>query len=130
MPGYTKDENSLATGIPNRTIGPETGSFGNATKTNAGDTGEGTNQDHEGRPAPAAGIGGSRLTTDDVGEHRSFDDRMNSEVEFPETDIEPVYQQIADGGDHFDHDKRLHEDKKREQKLRKEERIKPDRPLP
>jgi hypothetical protein len=55
---------------------------------------------------------------------------MNSEVEFPETDIEPVYQQIADGGDHFDHDKRLHEDKKREQKLRKEERIKPDRPLP
>ncbi|OOB17927.1 hypothetical protein A8F67_14365, partial [Burkholderia cenocepacia] len=34
MPGYTKDENSLATGIPNRTISPETGSFGNATVTN------------------------------------------------------------------------------------------------
>ena len=54
MPGYIKDENSLATGIPDRTIGPETGSFGNATMTNKGDTAEGTNQDHEGRPPPAA----------------------------------------------------------------------------
>jgi hypothetical protein len=129
MPGYTKDENSLATGIPNRTIGPETGSFGNATKTNKGDTGEGTNQDHEGRPAPAAGIGASALTTDDMGERRSFDNRMNSEVEFPESEVEPVYQQIADGGDHFDHDKRLHEEKRRKDDGLDEEELQ-DRPLP
>jgi hypothetical protein len=122
MPGYTKDENSLANGIPNRNIGPETGSFGNATKTNKGDTGEGTNQAHEGRPAPAAGIGGSSLTTDDMGERRSFDNRMNSEVEFPESDVEPVYQQIADGGDHFDHEKRLHDEAREEEKLDEQER--------
>lgn len=133
MPGYTKDKNSLATGIPNRNIGPETGSFGNATVTNSGDTGEGTNQDHEGRPAPAAGIGASRLTTDDMGERRSFDDRMDSEAEFPESDVESVYQQIADGGDRFDHDKHLHEKdaRREEKKLKDEERIeRPDRPLP
>lgn len=133
MPGYTKDENSLATGIPDRTIGPETGSFGNATKTNKGDTSQGTNQDHEARPAPSAGIGGSRLTTDDMGERRSFDNRMNSEVDFPESDVEPVYQQIADGGDHFDHDKRLHEKEARreDKRLEDEERIeRRDRPLP
>ena len=127
MPGYTKDENSLTTGIPNRTIGPETGSYGNATKTNKGDTGEGTNQDHESSPAPAAGIGGSRLETDDMGERRSFDNRMDSEVEFPETDVEPVYQQIADGGDHFDHHKRLREDDEIEEE---DEEDLSDRPLP
>jgi hypothetical protein len=125
MPGYIKDENSLANGIPDRTIGPETGSFGNATVTNKGDTGQGTNQDPESRPAGAAGIGASRLTTDDMGERRSFDNRMNSEVEFPESDIEPVYQQIADGGDHFNHDKHLHEKEARreEKRLEEEERI-------
>ncbi len=128
MPGYTKDENSLATGIPNRNIGPETGSFGNATKTNSGDTGEGTNQDHESRPAPAAGIGAASLTTDDRGERRSFEE-ADSEVEFPESDVEPVYQQIADGGDHFDHHKRLHEDEERDEVVEDEEDD-PDRPLP
>ncbi|HEY4028991.1 MAG TPA: hypothetical protein VGM25_01490 [Caulobacteraceae bacterium] len=136
MPGWTKDENSLSSGIPDRNIGPETGSFGNATKTNTADTGEGTNQDHEGRPAPAAGIGGSRLTTNDVGERRSFDSGTESDVDFPESDVEPVYQQIADGGDHFDHDKHLHEketrrdEKLRDQELTDEERIaRRDRPL-
>jgi hypothetical protein len=129
MPGWTKDENSLTTGIPNRNIGPETGSFGNATKTNTGDTGEGVNQDHEGRPPPAAGIGASQLTTDDRGERRTFDHRADSEVEFPESDVEPVYQQIADGSDHFDHDKRLHEDKAHEDDKR-EERTRRARPLP
>ena len=122
MPGYTKDENSLATGIPDRTIGPETGAWGNATKTNRGDTGEGTNQDHESSPPPAAGIGASTLTTDDLGEHRTFDDGTDSEVAFPESDIEPVYQQIADGGDHFDHHKHLHEDEAREEGKRKEQK--------
>jgi hypothetical protein len=112
MPGYTKEENSLATGIPDRTIGPETGSYGNAIKTNTGDTSQGTNQDHESSPPPAAGLDGPALTTDDLGEHRSFDSGAAEAArpEFPESDIEPVYQQIADGGDHFDHHKHLHED--------------------
>jgi hypothetical protein len=129
MPGYTKDENSLATGIPDRTIGPETGSFGNATMTNKGDTSEGTNQDHESRPAPAAGIGGSSVTTDDLGEHRTFEEGASA-VEFPESDIEPVYQQIADGGDHFDHHKHLHEDEEREEEEDLSEEDRSDRPLP
>jgi hypothetical protein len=124
MPGYTKDENNLSTGIPNRNIGPETGSFGNATKTNAGDTGEGTNQDHEGRPAPAAGIGGSALAPDDMGERRSFDDRTDAEADFPESDVEPVYQQIADGGDHFDRHKHLHDDEARKEEKRREKALK------
>ena len=112
MPGFTNDDNSLATGIPNRTISPETGGWGNATMTNRGDTSEGTNQDHESRPAPAAGLEGATLTTDDTGEHRSFDPNAPGAetVEFPESDVEPVYQQIADGGDHFDRHKHLHED--------------------
>jgi hypothetical protein len=138
MPGYTKDENNLSAGIPDRTIGPETGSFGNATKTNKGDTSQGTNQDHESRPAPAAGIGASALTTDDLGEPRTFGDGIDTAVEFPESDVEPVYQQIADGGDHFDHDKRRPEKAARrdetltdEERLEREERIeRPDRPLP
>jgi hypothetical protein len=110
MPGFINDKNSLANGIPNRNIGPETGSFGNATVTNDGDTSEGVNHEHESRPAPAAGLEGPQLTTDDRGEHRSFapDDAGSTDVAFPESDVEPVYQQIADGGDHFDHDKHLH----------------------
>ena len=125
MPGYIKDENSLANGIPDRTISPETGSFGNATMTNKGDTSEGTNQDHESRPAPAAGLGGSELATDDMGERRSFADGADSEAGFPETDVEPVYQQIADGGDRFDPDKHLHdnEERREERKLKDEELI-------
>jgi len=109
MPGYTKDENSLAAGIPDRNIGPETGSFGNATKTNTGDTSQGTNQDHESRPAPAAGLGGSAVTTDDLGERRSFDSGLDSVDPALPSDVEPVYQQIADGGDRFDPDKHLSE---------------------
>jgi hypothetical protein len=107
MPGYTKDENSLAAGIPNRNIGPETGSFGNATKTNAGDTSEGTNQDHESAPPPAAGLEGPQLTTDDLGERRTFASDAEGPDALPEGGVEPVYQQIADGGDRFDPDKRL-----------------------
>ncbi|MEI9889629.1 MAG: hypothetical protein WDN45_02415 [Caulobacteraceae bacterium] len=118
MTGYTKDENNLASGIPNRTISPETGSFGNAAKTNAGDTSEGANQDHESRPAPAAGLEGARLETDDLGERRSFTSGSvgAADIAFPESDIEPVYQQIADGGDHFDPDKRLNEDEPRKKR--------------
>ena len=117
------DENSLATGIPNRTISPETGSWGNATETNRGDTGEGTNQDHESHPA--AGFDGPALTTDDTGEHRSFDPNApHAKVEFPESDVEPVYQQIADGGDHFDHHKHLHDkETRREDEELKDEQL-------
>ena len=123
MPGYTKDQNSLATGIPNRNIGPETGSFGNATMTNAGDTSEGTNQDHESAPPPAAGLEGPRITTDDLGERRSFESGATGE--YPESDVEPVYQQIADGGDRFDPDKRLsdnEDERERRERLEREER--------
>ena len=128
MPGYIKDGNSLATGIPDRTIGPETGSFGNAIMTNTGDTSEGTNQDHESSPAPAAGLDGPSLTTDDMGERRSFEEAA-SDVDFPESDIEPVYQQIADGGDHFDHHKHLHEVDERDEVVEDEEDLS-DRPRP
>jgi hypothetical protein len=119
MPGFIKDKDSLATGIPNRTIGPETGSFGNAVMTNTGDTGEGTNQDHESSPPPAAGIGGSAREASDLGEPRNFEvgEAGSEAVDFPEDDIEPVYQQIADGGDHFDHKKRLHADEADEDDL-------------
>lgn len=122
MPGIN-DDNSLVTGIPDRTIGPETGSWGNATKTNHGDTSQGTNQDHESRPALAAGPEGVTLPPEDTGEHRSFDpDAPHAKVEFPQSDIEPVYQQIADGGDHFDHNKHLHEDKAHKAKTHDRER--------
>src|ERR1700743_1420620 len=109
MTGYTKDENSLAAGTPDRTIGPETGPFGNAVKTNTGDTSQGTNQDHESRPAPAANLGGAALTTDDLGERRSFDTDLESTDMAPPSDVESVAQQIADGGDRFDPDKHLNE---------------------
>ena len=125
MPGYIKDENSLATGIPDRTIGPETGSFGNATMTNKGDTAEGTNQDHEGRPPPAAGLEGPQLTTD-LDEPRSFASGAvgSAAVDLPEGAIEPVYQQIADGGDRFDHDKLIGEDDdERKERLAQERRM-------
>lgn len=129
MPGYIKDENSLAAGIPDRTIGPETGSFGNATKTNAGDTSEGTNQDHESAPPPAAGLGAATVTTDDLGERRSFDSGLESADPTLPSDVEPVYQQIADGGDRFDPDKRLdEEDERQDERLRDAERL--NRPLP
>ncbi|MGZ3274709.1 MAG: hypothetical protein ACXU82_06785 [Caulobacteraceae bacterium] len=124
MPGYTKDENSLATGIPDRTVGPETGSFGNAVKTNAGDTSQGTNQDHESSPPPAAGIGASALTTDDLGERRSFGSDTDSVDTGLPSDVEPVYQQIADGGDRFDPDKRLDDrDEIEEDEVSDEDRI-------
>jgi hypothetical protein len=119
MSGYIKDENSLANGIPARTIGPETGSFGNATKTNKGDTSQGTNQEHQARPAPAAGLDGPTLTTDDAGEHRSFAPGGTGSA-LPQSGVEPVYQQIADGGDHFDHDKHLGDDKAKKAEKRRE----------
>lgn len=107
MSGYIKDENSLAAGIPDRTIGPETGSYGNAIMTNKGDTAQGTNQAHESYPAPAAGFDGPHLTTDDGGVHHATSSGA-PEVSFAKMKIEPAVQQIADGGDHYDRRKHLH----------------------
>jgi hypothetical protein len=133
MPGYTKDEQSLVTGIPNRTIGPETGSYGNATKTNAGDTGEGTNQ--QATPSGAAAFDAPKITTDDLGERRSFTSGPTGSARLDPTlpdpgvaapdlpgGVEPIYQQIADGGDHFDHHKRRGEDRKHERERHERER--------
>ena len=66
MPGFIKDEPTLANGIPNRTISPETGSSGNATMTNAGGTSEGSNEAFDSRPPPAAGLGRSGRKDGDV----------------------------------------------------------------
>lgn len=107
MAGYTKEDNSLASGIPNRTISPETGSFGNATVTNTGDTGEGTNQ---GAPAGPEDLG---RTPEAAGERRSFAaGETTTGAGLSQDGVEPVYQQIADGGDRFDHDKHLGDDKR------------------
>ena len=109
MPGYLNDDKSLANGIPDRTIGPETGSSGNATMTNRGGTSQGTNEAADSRPAPAAGLGGSKPTVE-VDEERSFAP-SGLEAEpglLPETDEESAAQQIADGGDRPKHDKTLH----------------------
>jgi hypothetical protein len=124
MTGFNKDENSLSTGIPNRTISPETGSFGNATVTNTGDTSEGTNQDHESRPAPAAGLEGADVT---LGERRSFASGATGAagLDLPDSDVETIAQQIADGGDRFDPDKRLHDED--DEELRAERRDRLDR---
>ena len=123
MTGYSNDDNSLASGIPNRNIGPETGSFGDATKTNRGDTSEGTNQDHESRPAPAAGLEGADVAPDGLGERRSFAPGGigSAGVDLPDSDIETVAQQIADGGDRFDPDKRLSDED--DEDLRAERRL-------
>ena len=124
MTGYTKDENSLASGIPNRTISPETGSFGNAIMTNTGDTSEGTNQDHESQPAPAAGLEGEQVA---ISERRSFGSGAtgSASADLPDSDVETVAQQIADGADRFDPDKRLHDDD--DEDLRAERRDRLDR---
>jgi len=108
MPGFLNNDQSLANGIPDRTIGPETGSSGNATMTNHGGTSQGTNEAADTRPPPAAGMGDA-TTGDKTGgkkEERSFSrkDRDSDPGLFPETDEETAAQQIADGGDRTKHD--------------------------
>lgn len=112
MTGFSNDDKSLASGIPNRNIGPETGSFGDATVTNTGDTSEGTNQDRLSRVASADGLEAEDIAADSLGERRSFAPGAtgSARVDLPDSDIETVAQQIADGGDRFDPDKHLHAD--------------------
>jgi hypothetical protein len=113
MAGYTNDDNNLSTGIPARQIGPETGSSGNATMTNKGSTGEGTNASPDSRPAPAAGLDNPTVTVTGLGEpRRAFGaERMPEAGPYPTDDVESPAQQIADGGDRIDRDQRLDDDK-------------------
>lgn len=106
-------DNNLSTGIPARHIGPETGSSGNATMTNRGDTAEGTNESHDSVPPPAAGLEPLDETTTHRREPRTFAaDRMPEAGPFPTNDVETPAQQIADGGDRIDRDDRLDDDKR------------------
>jgi hypothetical protein len=122
MSGFINDKESLANGIPARHIGPETGSFGNATVTNRGDTSEGTNESFDSAPPPAAGIGATALDTTDMddetreaarlAEERAIEGgyRRDPATGRPVTDEdESIAQQIADGGDHYKHGKKLHD---------------------
>ena len=105
------NENSLAQGIPARHISPETGSFGNATKTNASSTGEGVNESPDSRPAPAAGLDTPVVSPDGRTEERSFAaDRMPESGAYPVGGTETPAQQIADGEDHLDSDRERKKD--------------------
>jgi hypothetical protein len=111
MSGFSNDGTSLANGIPARQISPETGSFGDATMTNKGGTSEGTNEAADSRPSPEAGLDADKVTTDDLGEHRSFARKAAGSGITPDADLESPAQQIADGGDHFKHGKRFSDEK-------------------
>jgi hypothetical protein len=116
MSGFINDDESLAQGIPAKQIGPETGSFGDAIMTRKGGTSEGVNEAYDSEPAPASGLD-ARLTGDDLEEERSFDPAYTGETSYTDRaaaapidpDIQTVAQQIADGGDHFKHDKTPHD---------------------
>ncbi len=104
MPGFLNNDQSLANGIPDRTIGPETGSSGNATMTNRGGTSQGTNEAADTRPPPAAGIGDSKTGAKEEKRSFSHEDRESEPGLFPDADEESAAQQIADGGDRTKHD--------------------------
>jgi hypothetical protein len=101
MPAFVKIDNNLSTGIPARQIGPETGSSGNATMTNRGDTSEGTNESHDSVPAPAAGFEAPILGEDYDGESRSFAPSrlsgQDGEIGDFDPNVESPAQQVADG---------------------------------
>ncbi len=111
MSGYLNDDKSLANGIPNRTIGPETGSSGNATMTNKAGTSEGTNESPDARPAPAAGLDGTiDVAPEREEEARSFarrraESESGYEPDLLDTDEETAAQHIADGDDRVKHDR-------------------------
>ena len=109
MSGFNKSDNSIANGIPARHIGPETGSSGDATMTNKGETSEGTNEASDSSPAPAAGLGAPIYSGSDVDESRSFapesSERRRARAAGPlDAADESPAQQIADGGDRIKHD--------------------------
>jgi hypothetical protein len=111
MSGFTRDDNSLANGIPARHIGPETGSSGNATVTNTGGTSEGTNEAADSRPAGASGFEDDLVETgSSLDEERSFTTRRTAvhstdgqAAGLDDLD-ESAAQQIADGGDRIRHE--------------------------
>jgi hypothetical protein len=109
MPGFTDNDNSIANGIPARHISPETGSSGNATMTNKGETSEGVNESPDSIPAPAAGLEAPIDTGRDPEEQRSFAPSRRpapygSSSAPLATDEESPAQQIADGGDRIKRD--------------------------
>jgi hypothetical protein len=108
MSGFNKSDNSIATGIPARHIGPETGSSGNATVTNRGGTSEGTNEAFDSDPAPAAGFDTPVPSPGRHTERRSFTARAGTPKGEPTGPLDAAEQspaqQIADGGDRIRHD--------------------------
>jgi hypothetical protein len=105
------NDNSLAQGVPARHISPETGSFGDATKTNAASTGEGVNESPDSSPAPAAGIETPIVGPDSITEDRSFaPERPAGTVAYPVGGPQTPAQQIADGEDHLDSDRERKKD--------------------
>jgi len=100
MSGFTNFNTNIATGVPARHIGPETGSSGDATMTNQGETSEGVNESPDSHPAPAAGLEAPMFKGEHNSEKRSLQPAIAAETPF-DPDVESPAQQIADGGDHL-----------------------------
>jgi hypothetical protein len=116
MAGFNTNDNSISNGIPARQIGPETGSSGDATMTNGGETSEGTNEAADSMPAPAAGLQAPIYTGSDLDDSRSFasdpsERRRDASGPLDAADESPA-QQIADGGDRIKHDDDLDDSKR------------------
>jgi hypothetical protein len=102
MSGFTNFNTNLSTGAPARHIGPETGSSGDATMSNQGETSEGVNQSPDSHPAPAAGLEAPMFSGEHKSDTRGFQPAAQEATPF-DPDVESPAQQIADGGDHLKH---------------------------
>jgi hypothetical protein len=112
MSGSQDNDNSLVNGAPARFIGPETGSFGDATMTDSGETSAGTNSGDDSLPAPAAGLDRPVASPGSVAEPHGAAPEPDVDtigVSALTTDEESIAQQIADGQGHIKHGQKLHE---------------------